>query len=500
MSDIGTIDTPFKVTVFHKSNSGKNIVIGSYHSTIREWIHRSYERIDYSSGQHSGAFAVKSVTPLFAPVKKTVIHPAYLISPKGSSLANEDGIGNKSDPFFTISQNNVIIYRSDVVKNNLDPIWTPFVINEADVGGIDRMFEVAVYDFDSDGSHDLIGKSTTNLRHWLWDWANIPLDKANTIKKRGVFETGAWQPAPPSVTKIIAPAYEIKLSAQKLKRKIDCFFVITTGSLYAYRSELIVKTDSPSWKPFALSSHLVNNQNYSHQPPFTVTLYEFSEVGCHRVVGKLQATLREWALGPFLFELKDPNAILVSNAGALGLDSIRAIPDFVPIPVPRYFNISFNAKKLDAKDLNGSSDPFFLIKVGSYTVLRSEFIPANLNPKWAAVWSVDTEEIKLDTDISIEVWDHDKDGAHDLIGILKTTLREWMYDSIPDYRKNLSNPEKFNVMDYFGSGAFQLSLVPTTTYQKRVFAPAYSIVPHAQKLARKDAAPGQSSDPFFRHP
>jgi len=64
----------------------------------------------------------------------------------------------------------VTIYRSEVIKDNLSPNWKPFSINAVDVGGFDAPFTVEVYDFDSDGGHDIIGSTTCTLRDWTFGW------------------------------------------------------------------------------------------------------------------------------------------------------------------------------------------------------------------------------------------------------------------------------------------------------------------------------------------
>ncbi len=68
----------------------------------------------------------------------------------------------------------------------VNPKWQPFVLNIEDVRGLDTgsfycfflslvffgaadwssKFEIIVYDYDKDGTHDMIGRCYTTLREW----------------------------------------------------------------------------------------------------------------------------------------------------------------------------------------------------------------------------------------------------------------------------------------------------------------------------------------------
>ncbi|XP_061458522.1 copine-3 isoform X1 [Rhineura floridana] len=84
-------------------------------------------------------------------------------------LDNKDFFG-KSDPYLefhkqTSEGNWVMVHRTEVVKNNLNPVWRPFKIhlNSLCYGDMDKTIKVECYDYDSDGSHDLIGTFQTTL-------------------------------------------------------------------------------------------------------------------------------------------------------------------------------------------------------------------------------------------------------------------------------------------------------------------------------------------------
>lgn len=88
---------------------------------------------------------------------------------KARKLENKDFLG-KSDPYLEILCNNAdgswtVVHRTEVVKNNLNPHWRPFQLPLHSLcgGNKSKPIKLDVYDWDSDGSHDLIGGFTTTV-------------------------------------------------------------------------------------------------------------------------------------------------------------------------------------------------------------------------------------------------------------------------------------------------------------------------------------------------
>ncbi|NXF51050.1 CPNE3 protein, partial [Oceanites oceanicus] len=85
-------------------------------------------------------------------------------------LDNKDFFG-KSDPYLEFHKqtgdgNWVMVHRTEVIKNNLNPVWRPFKIslNSLCYSDMDKSIKVVeCYDYDSDGSHDLIGSFQTTM-------------------------------------------------------------------------------------------------------------------------------------------------------------------------------------------------------------------------------------------------------------------------------------------------------------------------------------------------
>lgn len=98
-------------------------------------------------------------------------NPSSSLSPQFAAvgLDKKDFLG-KSDPYLEFSKQNpdgtfTPVYKTEVIKNTLDPVWKPFDITSRKLCNNDpeRKIKVTCYDWDSDGSHDLIGEFETTL-------------------------------------------------------------------------------------------------------------------------------------------------------------------------------------------------------------------------------------------------------------------------------------------------------------------------------------------------
>ncbi|MCJ8728560.1 hypothetical protein PDJAM_G00005790 [Pangasius djambal] len=84
-------------------------------------------------------------------------------------LDKKDFFG-KSDPYLEFYRQTdsgwQLAHRTEVVKNNLNPCWRPFKIPLQSLcgGDMEKPIKVECYDYDNDGSHDLIGIFETNMK------------------------------------------------------------------------------------------------------------------------------------------------------------------------------------------------------------------------------------------------------------------------------------------------------------------------------------------------
>lgn len=121
-------------------------------------------------------------SPLFIKDKKTAGRGAIKIvaeqvtdnrqlsiSFKANKLDNKDFMG-KSDPYLEFWRKNddgtwTIAHRTEVIKNTLNPVWKPMEIPLHSLcgGDLERQVKIVCNDWDSDGSHDLIGEAFTTV-------------------------------------------------------------------------------------------------------------------------------------------------------------------------------------------------------------------------------------------------------------------------------------------------------------------------------------------------
>uniref|UniRef100_A0A671TFP3 Copine-3 n=1 Tax=Sinocyclocheilus anshuiensis TaxID=1608454 RepID=A0A671TFP3_9TELE len=76
----------------------------------------------------------------------------------------------KSDPFLEFFKQEEdgkwqLVHRTEVIKNNLNPSWKKFTVSLHTFcsGDLNKPIKVHCFDYDSDGSHDLIGVFQTNV-------------------------------------------------------------------------------------------------------------------------------------------------------------------------------------------------------------------------------------------------------------------------------------------------------------------------------------------------
>ncbi|KAM8876155.1 copine-7 [Synchiropus splendidus] len=110
---------------------------------------------------------------------------------------------SKSDPFLEIYRVNdddteQLVHRTEVIKNNLNPVWEPFKVSLISLCSCDedRKLKCLVWDYDSRGKHDFIGEFYATFREMQkissgnkvsWDCVNPKYkQKKRNYKNSGV--------------------------------------------------------------------------------------------------------------------------------------------------------------------------------------------------------------------------------------------------------------------------------------------------------------------------
>ncbi|KAG1944224.1 copine-3 isoform X1 [Pimephales promelas] len=106
-------------------------------------------------------------------------------------LDKKDFLG-KSDPYLEFYRQTEtgwqLAHRTEVVKYNLNPCWRPFKVplRSLCAGDMEKPIKVECYDYDNDGSHDLIGIFETNMKRLQGATRTAPaeFDCINSKKKQ----------------------------------------------------------------------------------------------------------------------------------------------------------------------------------------------------------------------------------------------------------------------------------------------------------------------------
>jgi len=110
----------------------------------------------------------------------------------GRKLDKKDFFG-KSDPFMNIYRAGVsgppiLVYRTEVIKSNLNPIWRPIELSIQRLcnGDLDRPIILEVFDWNRSGSHELIGSGQTTVRQMQdTPQLQVPLIEPTIQRKKG---------------------------------------------------------------------------------------------------------------------------------------------------------------------------------------------------------------------------------------------------------------------------------------------------------------------------
>ncbi|OMJ89294.1 hypothetical protein SteCoe_8591 [Stentor coeruleus] len=121
----------------------------------------------------------------------------YEFHMKGIKLDKKDLFG-KSDPYLIFyrslgSNSWTEVYRTEIIKNTLDPTWKPISISGQKLcnGDKNKPIKIECFDWDRIGSHDLIGITEVTLEHLSQNGARFELftpNNKNKGKNSGVLE------------------------------------------------------------------------------------------------------------------------------------------------------------------------------------------------------------------------------------------------------------------------------------------------------------------------
>ena len=158
--------TPCKIAVqiYDEEKNGNNISMGSATFDIAEVL---------DARGNSKACKIKNGGTIFCHIAEAKGSGVLRLAMSATNLKNTEGFMRKSDPFYELSCRRDgaggltwdKVFRSDVVKNNLSPVWKEAVLNLSvlNQGQMEKPILISVYDYESDGNHVLMGKVETTV-------------------------------------------------------------------------------------------------------------------------------------------------------------------------------------------------------------------------------------------------------------------------------------------------------------------------------------------------
>ncbi|KAF3959786.1 hypothetical protein CMV_015430 [Castanea mollissima] len=137
--------------------------LGEATCVLSEIVTKQTRSLTLNLNNKNGHTSLRNLGALTIHVEETVsLRSCVEMVVHCSHLDNKD-LFSKSDPFLRISRivesgGSVPICKTEVVKDNLNPIWKPLCLSMQQFGSKDNPLIIECFDFNSSGNHVLIGK------------------------------------------------------------------------------------------------------------------------------------------------------------------------------------------------------------------------------------------------------------------------------------------------------------------------------------------------------
>jgi len=124
----------------------------------------------------------------------------------GVKLMNTDGWFGKSDPFLRFFKKKadgdyLLVHETEVIKNNLNPVWKPFKIPEKKLyADSSADFKVECWDREGSGKHQFIGEFETSIEKIKSGMTEYELHNPKKKSKTGTLKVSNLSIGPPDVT------------------------------------------------------------------------------------------------------------------------------------------------------------------------------------------------------------------------------------------------------------------------------------------------------------
>lgn len=246
------------------------------------------------------------------------------------------------------SESDTVIARTEVITS-ATPKWQPVEIDTLWTGGMSQPFTLAVYDWDRDGTDDLVGAVQVSMSALLapdaprsFTLINSTKRKSSLLGKIGLYRNAGTLvvenieeilPSPDQPPSMFDDeefqSFRFTFECKNLKRmdglfgKSDPFVVIRAASAGGFPSPNFFDSSMPrsspfrpphrdasAWSVMSKTEVIFNNLNPTWQPleldifehcggmdsPLRVEVYDFDDTTSHDLIGSFETTLRQLIL------------------------------------------------------------------------------------------------------------------------------------------------------------------------------------------------------------
>jgi Ca2+-dependent lipid-binding protein len=219
-----------------------------------------------------------------------------LLTLYASNLKNVAGFGKgTSDPYAIVTFGETQLGQTEVIKNNLSPIWTTSFIADY-TKELEQALTVQIFDEVSKGKHKPMGSATFELGDIINASGNI---KAASIKEGGTLCVRVQPMARFDRGTLNLELRGVKLANVESFSKSDPFFEIQAATKAVngartwhpvYRSEAVMNNLKPVWKECQISIEALCGGN--QERPIQIQVFDWEKSGKHQTMGIIQTTTK----------------------------------------------------------------------------------------------------------------------------------------------------------------------------------------------------------------
>ncbi|KAG9393611.1 C2 domain [Carpediemonas membranifera] len=311
---------------------------------------------------------------------------AAMVSFSVTKLTRMD-MSTGADPVLQIiSEDDEILYQSEVHRRTLNADFTPIYLDVARCGGMYAPLTVRISDWEKSGALSKISEITAfsfrlmNLRTMVrFPWA-MPLEKGRVGRNAGTLTMTSCDRADPRTLPV---AYKLQLEGKNIPRmdgalrKSDPYLVVK-GRMYKnapehiiYRTETIKQSLTPVFAPFQIDSASVGSLTST----FTIELWDYDSISADSLIGKAHVTLQQLTVPEAMVVLQNDGGagLLRKNRGILSvISATEVLPEYADMTAgevvvgsalthPTTVKVTLEFGKMDRKDALSKNDPFLTV-------------------------------------------------------------------------------------------------------------------------------------------